>query len=188
MAETVRIIKKYQNRKLYDTQDSCYVTLDGIAKMIRDGEEIVVIDNNTKEDVTALILTQVLYEQEKTHQSVLPVSILKNIIKSGSNNLFEFMQKFILNSFSGQSKSQEDLQLHVERLVRKGDLSDSEGMALINQIHSASMPSDSIDQRIDHLLSKYLTEPAVQSSRAELQSLQDRVSTLESPTLSQDLN
>src|SRR5436853_1324194 len=114
MAESVRIIKKYQNRKLYDTQDSCYVTLDGIAKMIREGQEIVVIDNNSKADVTGLILTQVLYEQEKTHQSVLPVSILKNIIKSGSNNLYEFMRKYILGVLETQSQSSEELKFHLD--------------------------------------------------------------------------
>jgi len=138
MSESVRIVKKYQNRKLYDTQDSCYVTLDGIAKMIRKGEEIVVIDNNSKDDVTALILTQVLYEQEKTNQSVLPVSILKNIIRSGSNNLFEFMQKYVLGAFDAQMRAQKDLHVHVERLVKAGDLTATEGETLLNQVNRAA--------------------------------------------------
>ncbi|MEZ4870786.1 MAG: polyhydroxyalkanoate synthesis regulator DNA-binding domain-containing protein [Bdellovibrionales bacterium] len=52
-----KIIKRYQNRKLYDTQQSCYVTLDDIAKMIRASEEVMVIDNKTKNDITAATLT-----------------------------------------------------------------------------------------------------------------------------------
>lgn len=159
MAESIRIIKKYQNRKLYDTQDSCYVTLDGIAKMIREGEDILVIDNNTKADVTALILTQVLYEQEKTNQSVLPVSILKNIVKSGSNNLFEFIQKYILGAIDAQLKTQEDLRTYIERLVQKGDLSRPEADTLLLQLKTVSETTrSSLDQRIEERLEKYLSK------------------------------
>ena len=60
-----KIIKRYQNRKLYDTQQSCYVTLDDIAKMIRNSEEVMVIDNKTKNDITAATLTQIIFEAEK---------------------------------------------------------------------------------------------------------------------------
>lgn len=155
MAEKIRIIKKYQNRKLYDTQDSCYVTLDGIARMIREGEEIVVIDNNSKEEVTALILTQVLYEQEKTRQSVLPVSILKNIVKSGTNNLFEFMQRYILGAFDAHLRVQKDLQIHVQRLIEKGELSAEEGEALQRQIEAAEAQNQSlIDAKIETRLAE----------------------------------
>ena len=61
----VKIIKRYQNRKLYDTQQSCYVTLDDIAKMIRTNEEVMVIDNKSKNDITAATLTQIIFEAEK---------------------------------------------------------------------------------------------------------------------------
>ena len=161
MAENIRIIKKYQNRKLYDTQDSCYVTLDGIAKMIRDSEEIAVVDNNSKEDVTALILTQVLYEQEKNNQSVLPVSILKHIIRSGSNNLFEFMQKYIFGAMDAHMKVQQDLRLHVERLAKKGDLSTDEGTNLLRQIDRlAETYTTSLDRKIEERLAQKLTTAA----------------------------
>lgn len=182
MAEAIRIIKKYQNRKLYDTQDSCYVTLDGIAKMIRDGEEIVVIDNNSKEDVTALILTQVLYEQEKTNQSVLPVAILKNIIKSGSNNLFEFMERFILGALDAHLKAREELKLHVERLSKKGELTTEEAHTLLNQIQTVSTAhQDLIDKKIDQKLTEKLGTviPATQLD-TEFASLTKRLQALES--------
>ncbi|MBN8555112.1 MAG: hypothetical protein J0L93_06695 [Deltaproteobacteria bacterium] len=182
MSESIRIIKKYQNRKLYDTQDSCYVTLDGIAKMIREGEEIVVIDNNTKDDVTALILTQVLYEQEKTNQSVLPVSILKNIIKSASNNLYEFMQKFILGSLTSTAKTLEEMQIHIDRLVKKGELNSQEGAALINQIRAAtSAHQENLDQKIEAKLEKHLTSvKANPEVSTEFQAIANRLTTLES--------
>lgn len=169
MAENIRIIKKYQNRKLYDTQDSCYVTLDGIAKMIREGEEIAVVDNNSKEDVTALILTQVLYEQEKTHQSVLPVSILKNIIKAGSNNLFEFMQRYILGAVDAHMRVQEDLRLHVEKLQKKGELSTEEAAALLSQITNLRESYRStIDRKIDERVTQAIGEGQANLDNAAL--------------------
>lgn len=183
MAESIRIIKKYQNRKLYDTQDSCYVTLDGIAKMIREGEEIVVIDNNSKDDVTALILTQVLYEQEKTNQSVLPVAILKNIIKAGSNNLFEFMQKFILGAMDAHLQAREELKLHVERLAKKGELTGEEAANLLTQIESISAAhQDLIDKKIEEKISQRLqdAQQAAPQLQSEFSSITKRIQILES--------
>ena len=170
MAENIRIIKKYQNRKLYDTQDSCYVTLDGIAKMIREGEEIVVIDNNSKDDVTALILTQVLYEQEKNHQSVLPVSILKHIVKSGSNSLYEFMQKYIFGAFDAHLRVQEDLRLHVEKLQKKGELSDLESQTLLKQISDLTDSyKTKLDSKIEERVQSYLQTRSTGSASGSTQ-------------------
>jgi polyhydroxyalkanoate synthesis repressor PhaR len=85
MGET-RVVKRYANRKLYDTQRSRYVTLEQIAEMIRSGEDVKILDNNTKEDLTAITLTQIIFEEEKK-QSFLPLSALRNIIQSGANNI-----------------------------------------------------------------------------------------------------
>jgi len=85
MAET-RVVKRYANRKLYDTQRSRYVTLEQIADMIRGGEDVKIVDNNSKEDLTAITLTQIIFEEEKK-QSFLPLSALRNIIQSGANNI-----------------------------------------------------------------------------------------------------
>jgi polyhydroxyalkanoate synthesis repressor PhaR len=81
-----RVIKRYANRKLYDTQRSRYVTLEQIAEMIRAGEDVKIIDNNSKEDLTALTLTQILFEEEKKG-GFLPLSALRNIIQSGGQSI-----------------------------------------------------------------------------------------------------
>jgi len=180
MSESVRIIKKYQNRKLYDTQDSCYVTLDGIAKMIREGEEIIVIDNNSKADVTALILTQVLYEQEKTHQSVLPVEILKNIIKSGSNNLYEFLTKYVLGSLQSALRSEDDLKAHIDRLAKKGDLSLTEAENLLRHIQAAKVTyRDLLDRKIDERIDQILAKQTVTATPFDFEAIANRISSLE---------
>jgi len=77
-----RVIKRYANRKLYDTQRSRYVTLDQIADMIRGGQDVKIVDNNTKEDLTSITLAQIIFEQEKRSPK-LPIEGLRQIIRSG---------------------------------------------------------------------------------------------------------
>ena len=81
MAE--RVIRKYGNRRLYDTAGKRYVNLEEIAQMIRDGGEIQVIDAGTGEDLTASILTQIIVEETRTRGAGLPVEILRELIASG---------------------------------------------------------------------------------------------------------
>jgi polyhydroxyalkanoate synthesis repressor PhaR len=75
-----RIIKRYSNRKLYDTKDSRYVTLLQIAGMVRSGEEVQIVDNNTKDDLTEVTLAQIIYEEQKSHSRNVPLQTLKEII------------------------------------------------------------------------------------------------------------
>ncbi|HZS36807.1 MAG TPA: polyhydroxyalkanoate synthesis regulator DNA-binding domain-containing protein [Polyangia bacterium] len=88
MAET-RVVKRYANRKLYDTQRSRYVTLDQIAEMIRSGEDVKIVDNNSKEDLTAITLAQIIFEEEKK-ASFLPLSALRNIIQTSGQSIQMF--------------------------------------------------------------------------------------------------
>ncbi len=89
----VKIIKRYQNRKLYDTQQSCYVTLDDIAKMIRSNEEVMVIDNKSKNDITAATLTQIIFEAEKKASQYAPLFTLREIIQTGNGSISNFLAK-----------------------------------------------------------------------------------------------
>lgn len=88
-----KIIKRYQNRKLYDTQQSCYVTLDDIAKMIRASEEVMVIDNKTKNDITAATLTQIIFEAEKKAAQYAPLFTLREIIQNGNGSISSYLAK-----------------------------------------------------------------------------------------------
>jgi polyhydroxyalkanoate synthesis repressor PhaR len=88
----MKIIKRYQNRKLYDTHESSYVTLDEIAKMIKNGEDLRVIDNKTKNDITASTLTQLLYESEKKAKTQPSVELLKEIIRHGDGSFSGYIQ------------------------------------------------------------------------------------------------
>ncbi len=89
MAEP-RLIKRYSNRKLYDTQRSRYITLEQIAEMIRASEDVKIIDNNSKEDLTSATLAQIIFEEEKNKRSLLPLSALRNMIQTGGDSIQEF--------------------------------------------------------------------------------------------------
>src|SRR5476649_2896780 len=95
-----KIIKRYQNRKLYDTHESSYVTLDEIAKMIKNGEDIRVIDNKTKNDITAATLTQLLYESERKAKTQPSVNLLKTIIRSGDGSFSGFIKDKMKNELA----------------------------------------------------------------------------------------
>lgn len=86
-----RVIKRYANRKLYDTQRSRYVTLDQISEMIRDGEDVQILDNNTKEDLTSVTLAQIIFEEEKKQKSFLPLHAMRHLIQSGGESIQEFV-------------------------------------------------------------------------------------------------
>src|SRR5690348_18514874 len=77
-----KVIKRYTNRKLYDTVESRYVTLDEIAQMIKAGAEVKIIDNRSKEDLTSVTLAQIIFEEEKK-RSQMPLGVLREIIRHG---------------------------------------------------------------------------------------------------------
>lgn len=86
-----RVIKRYANRKLYDMSESCYITHDEIANLVREGEEVRIIDNRTQEDLTSATLTQILLDEEKRVKRPLPIDTLRNFFQSGG----DFIQRHI---------------------------------------------------------------------------------------------
>jgi len=87
-----RIIKRYQNRKLYDTCQSSYVTLEEIAQIIREGNEIKVIDNKSKEDITFITQIQILFDQERKSTEDKNALLLKRVIKSATGTFTGYIK------------------------------------------------------------------------------------------------
>ena len=85
-----KIIKRYTNRKLYDTVESRYVTLDEIAEMVKQGVDVQIIDNRTKEDLTSVTLAQIVFEEEKK-KNQMPLSVLREIIRQPGERLTDFI-------------------------------------------------------------------------------------------------
>jgi polyhydroxyalkanoate synthesis repressor PhaR len=94
MAEKL-VLKKYSNRRLYDTERNAYVTLSHVADLIKQGREVEVVDASTHEDVTAFVLTQIVLEEAKKKNLLLPVSLLHLFIQYGETVLNEFFEKYL---------------------------------------------------------------------------------------------
>ena len=134
-SKKVKIIKRYQNRKLYDTQQSCYVTLDDIAKMIRGSEEVMVIDNKSKNDITAATLTQIIFEAEKKASQYAPLFTLREIIQNGNGSISSYLAK--LGAFPQEYITQ---QANAQRL-------EAESMANEAQASTDSL-KETLEQRV----------------------------------------
>jgi polyhydroxyalkanoate synthesis repressor PhaR len=80
----MRIIKRYSNRKLYDTESKRYVTLEEVSALVKGGQDVRVLDNATSEDLTNVTLSQILLEKEKQHKNSLPRSFLTGVLQSGA--------------------------------------------------------------------------------------------------------
>jgi polyhydroxyalkanoate synthesis repressor PhaR len=124
------IIKRYPNRKLYNTEAKQYITLDGIAELIRRGDEISVVDHASGEDLTALTLTQIILEQEKKQGGLLSSSALTGLIRLGGDRL-SALQRSLASSWH---QIDEEIRQRIQALVRQGELSDDEGNSLLEKM------------------------------------------------------
>jgi polyhydroxyalkanoate synthesis repressor PhaR len=105
-AEGPVIIKKYANRRLYNTQTSSYVTLDHLAAMVKEGTEFEVQDARTGEDITRSVLTQIIFEEEAKGQSLLPIKFLRQLIRFYGDSLQSFVPGYLDMSMDGFTKNQ----------------------------------------------------------------------------------
>ena len=88
-------IKKYANRRLYDTESSAYITLDRLAAMVREGREFEVVDAKTGEDITRQVLTQIIVDEEARGATMLPISFLKQLIGLYGNSMQTFVPQYL---------------------------------------------------------------------------------------------
>jgi polyhydroxyalkanoate synthesis repressor PhaR len=103
------IIKKYANRRLYNTGSSSYVTLEHLADMVKKGVDFVVYDAKTNEDITRTVLTQIIFEEESQGQSLLPIQFLRQLIGFYGNSMQAFLPSYLELSLATFAQQQERL-------------------------------------------------------------------------------
>jgi polyhydroxyalkanoate synthesis repressor PhaR len=108
------IIKKYSNRRLYDSTNKKYVTLDDIGALIREGNEVKVIDSQSGADISKVILIQVVLESEKNKEDILPVSFLHMLIKYGNKVAKDFFENYFLMMFQPYFSVQENFKKNMK--------------------------------------------------------------------------
>lgn len=116
------LIKRYANRKLYNTQTSRYITLKGIAELLEDDAEVQVIDNETGEDITSVTLSQILVDTERANRAV-PGNLLSELLQRGGDALYGALRR----SMGDATEGIDDLQKNMRRLLRTKDHEDGSG-------------------------------------------------------------
>jgi len=104
------VIRKYENRRLYDTSRSRYVNLDALAALIREGADVQVVDAKTGEDLTRVILTQIITEDAKDQPTGLPLELLRQLIVASDKARQDFMMWYLKSAFENYQKVQEAIQ------------------------------------------------------------------------------
>lgn len=113
-AKPAAVVKKYANRRLYNTATSSYVTLDELSQMIRRGEDFVVFDAKSGEDITRSVLTQIILEEDAKGKNLLPLSFLRQLIGFYDGQMQSFLPRYLEVSMETFAKNQEQMRGYVE--------------------------------------------------------------------------
>jgi polyhydroxyalkanoate synthesis repressor PhaR len=136
-------IKKYANRRLYDTQRSCYITLDDLGIMVRDGQDFRVVDAKSGDDITHSVLTQIIMESETRGETLLPVNFLRNLIGMYGDNMQSLVPDYLEQSMSAFRKNQQDMRSAFEGALGDNPLAEMarRNLEMFQQAAGAFMPA-----------------------------------------------
>ncbi len=111
------IVKKYANRRLYNTESSSYITLDNLAEMVRKDRDFVVYDAKTGEDITRSVLTQIIVEEEGKGNALLPTNFLRQLIGFYGDNVQSSMPRYLEQAMSSFARQQENLRATMQKTL-----------------------------------------------------------------------
>ncbi|MFC3078838.1 polyhydroxyalkanoate synthesis repressor PhaR [Phenylobacterium terrae] len=114
------VIKKYANRRLYNTASSSYVTLDHLSDMVKRGVDFVVYDAKTNEDITRTVLTQIIFEEESRGENLLPIQFLRQLIGFYGNSMQAFLPSYLEMSLASFAQQQEAMRAQFAKLGQGG--------------------------------------------------------------------
>lgn len=177
------IIKRYNNRKLYDTHAKRYVTLFDLADMIRRGDDITVLDHTSGEDISGQIQAQIIFEQERQEGSGLPNTVLTNIIQA-SNQTLKQLRNTVL-PFDATARMDSEIERRMMLLIERGDVSKKQGILILEKLLAARPePHPSEELKIERALEKRgtPTRNQIEDLAAQLAELKQQVETLNAKT------
>ena len=130
------VIKRYPNRKLYNTESKQYITLEEISKLIRQGDEVRVVDHASGEDLTTVTLTQIIFELEKKQSGFLPRSILSGLIQAGGERIGA-IQRTLASTLGISQLVDEEIRERLHALVEEAELTENEARQLLVKLVSS---------------------------------------------------
>ena len=182
-------IKKYANRRLYNTATSCYVTLDYLARLVRDGADFAVYDAKTGEDITRSVLTHIIVEEEAKGQSMLPVSFLRHLISFYGDSLQVIVPRYLEYTMQMFARNQEQMREYMgsafDGLVPFGTIEEmgKHQMAIFEQAMRMFSPFQGLEQASDHKgggESHSVTEEQIGELRSRVNHMQKQLDALSS--------
>lgn len=181
MSETSKIIKRYPNRKMYDTEESRYVNLDELAAMIREGIEVRVVDHKSGEDVTGMVLAQILYEEERRKQGTLSTDVMQRIVRFGEENLGPWLQRVFSTTEHPLQSVRGEVEDHVRKLVEKGQLTAEEANRFMREwVDLTSRSLEEWQQKVDErVVGVFDRVTGIPSARGKLDELLARIDLME---------
>ena len=158
------VIKKYANRRLYDTERSAYITLDDLGMMVRQGREFRVVDAKSDEDITHNVLTQIIMEEETKGSTLLPVNFLRQLIGMYGDNMQSAVPQYLEASMNAFRKNQQQFRSVVEGALGANPIAElaKRNMEMFTQAAGALMPA----------------RPGDKARDAELAALKDEIAAL----------
>ncbi|OQY90532.1 MAG: hypothetical protein B6D41_09680 [Chloroflexi bacterium UTCFX4] len=166
------IIKRYNNRKLYDTHAKRYVTLLDLADMIRRGDDITVLDHADGQDITSQIQAQIIFEQERQTGNSLPNTVLTNLIQASNQTLKQLRTTLLPLDRAAQLDS--EIERRMQLLIERGDIGAKQGNLILEKLLAAQPTTRSPQElKITRALEKRGTP-----TRSEIQTLSEQISAL----------
>ena len=168
------IIKKYANRRLYNTQSSKYITLDFLAELTRKDIQFQVVDAKSGEDITHGVLTQIIMEEENTGQGMLPVNFLRQIISLYGDSMQGLVPQFLENSMDNFRKNQKQVQDVIESAITSGPFGHiaKQNIEMMRAAREAFMPNI---PGVKGGAKKAVKEENVDDLKAQMAELQARI-------------
>lgn len=170
------IIKKYPNRKLYDMDSKQYITLEGIAELIRQENDIQVIDHTTGQDITAVTLTQIILDQERNQQGFLPHTFLADWIQASGSRI-NSLQKNLSSSLGFLHHVDKEIRRRITLLINKGELSEKDARQLLEKLLSPETAQAENETILEENIEQALAERNI-PSREDMEKLNHQLEEL----------
>jgi polyhydroxyalkanoate synthesis repressor PhaR len=169
-------IKRYPNRKLYNTDTKKYITLDGIAGLIQAGEEIQILDHSTGEDLTTVTLTHIIFEQEKKNAGFLPRSVLTGLVQSGGQTLTS-IRRTLTSPLDLFHHVDQEIARRLQILVDRGELQVEESRHIRDKLLNFDLDARVVEVLTEDEIKRLLDERGV-PTKEEVQQLNEQLDRL----------
>ncbi len=182
----MRIIKKYANRKLYDTLEKQYISMDRLSEIIKAGEEVTIIDNKTGNDITSTIVSQLIARDKKKNINEVPSKVLVELLRKGRGTLLDYAKKYSSLWQNALTMAEDEVDKFINLLIKDKEISVADAKRLKNEVmgyttNFKGLIIESIDQRVTEAINmmNLASKEQVNSLAGDVKKLTTKMNALE---------